>query len=219
VSSSNPPTIEERKAEAAVVIPVRPKLKKCFGPCQIRVEFDNAGEHFDLDSKSKDGFKRICKACRAEQRLVKKIQARNRRLEHIDQRIVGLLNQAKPGGSSIPHIAEVFSEITALMGGTKGLAMAVVQTYVQAPAGSPTRQKMLAHILQVAKNTTESGAAKVPLELLDEDELQAEIIRRDKLRNVAPVPLIAAFPVIDADDDDDLDLVDSTEDDDAEDNG
>lgn len=214
------PTIDQRRAEDAVAIPAPPKLKRCKGPCQMIIEFDpeRVGEFFDVDTKNKDGFKRICKSCRSEQRLVKKIAERNQRLQHIDQRIVGLLNQARPGGTEVPHIAEVFSKIVQLMGGANGLAMSVVQTYVQAPPGSPTRQKMLAHILHVAKSTTDSGAAKVPLEMLNEEELEAEIIRRDRARGiVTSMPPKLQAPEID---EDDSDLNDSTEDDDdTEDHG
>lgn len=209
MSDAFPNTIEGRQALRDLQIPEQPELKKCEGTCGMFCELDRAGEFFDADEKNKDGFKKVCKACRSEQRLLQKMAERNRQLETIDQRIVGLLNQARPGGSEVAHIAEIYAKIAALMGGPNGLAMAAVQTYVQADPGSPTRQKMIGQFLQLANNVTQSGAAKVPLELLSEEELEAEIIRRDRLRGVVS----QATPPRIHEPDDDSDLKDSTEDD------
>lgn len=201
-------SIDGRRELREMEVPTLPDLKKCEGTCGMLCELDRAAEFFDVDAENKDGFKKVCKACRSEQRLLRKMAERNRQLETIDQRIVGLLNQARPGGSEVAHIAEIYAKIAALMGGPNGLAMAAVQTYVQAEPGSPTRQKMIGQFLQLANNVTQSGAAKVPLELLSEEELEAEIIRRDRARgvvNAQPSPRIH-------EPDDDFDLKDSTED-------
>lgn len=211
MSQQFPDTIEGRNALREAPLPEMPELKKCAGTCGRICELDQAGEFFDVDKKRKDGFKAVCKACRAEQRMLKRIAARNERLNLHDQRIIGILGQAQPGGSEVAHIAEVYAKIAHLMGGPNGIAISLVQTYIQSPPGSPGRQKILGQILTLAAKVTETGAAKVPLELLSEEELEAEIIRRDKARGIVNgiVPRIVPLP----EDDEDFDLKDSTEDD------
>lgn len=203
--------IEDRKAlrEMHVSVPSGP-LKKCDGICGTYCDLDRAEEFFDRDEQSKDGFKKLCKACRAQQSVDREIAERDKQLEHIDKSIIRRLAQARTGGPNVPHSADLLERITTLMGGVNGMAMAAVKVFIQAPPGSPTQQKMISQFMTLTHQVTETGAAKVPIELLSDEEIEAEIKR---LERVKTIPM--ANPdvrILEVDEDEDmLDLTESSE--------
>lgn len=195
--------IQAAKERDALPLPVPPAMKVCQGPCGLCCELDKAKNFFDTDRKAADKLKPLCRECRAQQRALKKLALSNTRQSRIDNVIEKMLKRARFGGSDVAHIAEVYAKICALMGGANGLAMAAVETYLRAPAGSPVRQKMISQFLNLSVDVTTSGAARVPNELLPEDELDARI------KSMAIESRVVKMH--DPDADEDADLRDSTE--------
>jgi hypothetical protein len=174
----DPDSIDGRKAARALPIPNvsdLPDIKRCL--CGIAVDRGSAGKFFDTDRKNKDGFKTRCRECRHKHRLEVAASERDRRSGRIEKMMEKLLGSAQFGGSEVPHIAEIFSKIVGLFGGANGLAMAAAQTYLQAPPGSSIRQKIISQLLTLGNQVTQTGAAKVPDELLSEEELEAKVKR------------------------------------------
>jgi hypothetical protein len=184
----DPDSLEGRKAARALPIPVVPDLKKCEGPCGTLCDIDRAPEYFDVDSQAKDGFKRICKACRAEQRALKEAAASIRQLEHIDKALLARLANARPGGPNVPHSADLLERIYTLIGGANGMAALLMKTFIQSPPGSPTQQKILAQIMSLTHQNTEVGGAKKPVETLSDEEIDAELDRLLRMKSVPASP-------------------------------
>lgn len=89
-----------------------------------------------------------------------------------------MLRVATTGGSSIPHSAEMVESIMEYFGGVRGFAAIFAKQYWECPPGGAMRSKMLECVgRMVTQNTSDGGAVK-PLDLMSEDELEAEIHRR-----------------------------------------
>lgn len=205
----NPQTVEDRRA-MATPIPATPKLKKCKGPCAIIVEFERAAEFFDADKNLKSGFKSICKACRAEQRVMRESSDALRRLDHIDDAVLNRLANARMGGPNVPHSADLLERVYSLIGGVNGMAALLMKTYITAKPGSPTQQKILGQIITLTQKVTDSGHAKKPIDLLTDDEVDAEIERLLRMKRLPPQSSLS-LRILPEGFDEDSDLKESTE--------
>lgn len=207
--SSPSDSIEDRKAlrEMAVEMPSHP-LKRCDGTCGIFCEVADAERYFDRDSQSKDGFKKICKACRSEQAALHESADALKQLQHIDRSILRRLANARPGGPNVPHSADLLERIYTIIGGANGMAALLMKTFMQAAPGSPTQQKILAQIMALTHQNTEVGGAKKPVDLLSDEEVDAEIERLLKAKSVPmdQTHTLKILPDDFEDEDDELDL-------------
>lgn len=162
---------------------VAPGMKIC-GKCQQ--ELPKNTDHFDRDSSKPSGFKGWCKKCRAERRAMTQAKEAAQMLEKLDLAIVANLAEAKPGGSCIPHQAEVYQNIMALMGGAQGLAMHFVSTYIAAKPGSMTRERMLGQINKMGASLSESAKVSPPTELMSDEEIEARLKESDERLKIVP---------------------------------
>lgn len=166
-------------AQEAANLPLPPAtpLKYCKGGCTVGVGLDQAAVFFDEDKKYKDGFKPYCKQCRAKRRELAKLKDHRENRAKVDKVIAQLIHKAQFGGSDVPHIAELFAKVIALMGGANGFAMAFLDTYLKSEPGSAIRQRLLNQLQNMGTAVTATGVAEVPNELLSEEELQAKMLR------------------------------------------
>lgn len=80
--------------------------------------------------------------------------------------------------NNLPHIASVLENLMRAFGGVEGFSRHVALNYLASAPGSMARNKMLQSIMSMAVKVSESGAAKVPLELLDDSDIEREIEKR-----------------------------------------
>lgn len=92
--------------------------------------------------------------------------------------LVNELGDMKVDPNNLPHIASVLENLMRAFGGVEGFSRHVALNYLAAKPGSLTRNKMLQSIMSMAVKVSESGAAKVPLELLDDSDIEREIEKR-----------------------------------------
>ncbi len=170
-------TREELESLHSIPLPKPTPLKYCKGGCGVGVDLDQAAVFFDADKNHKDGFKPYCKQCRAKRRELHKVKKHHENRAKVDDVIAKLIDKAQFGGSDVPHIAELFAKVVALMGGANGFAMAFLDTYLKSDPGSAIRQRLLNQLQNMGTAVTATGVAEVPNELLSEEELQNRMLR------------------------------------------
>lgn len=121
---------------------------------------------------SQQAFRYTCKTCHKK----KKQKAKMDRLE--GAAVEAYLAKTISGGSNVPHTAELLESIMHYFGGTNGFASILLKQYFESPAGSRMRNSILEMIVRLAAKNTEQGGAKKPVQLLSEEELEAEINKR-----------------------------------------
>ena len=63
-------------------------------------------------------------------------------------------------------------------GGVRGFANAFMKQFYDSPVGGAFRTKMLDSVVRLVKDNTAMGGSKKPLELMSEEELEAELRRQ-----------------------------------------
>ena len=155
--------------------------------------------------KSKDGLHSHCRKCRNKKARGARKKKRNRKLEELEKGAVDLfLAAARIGGSNIPHSSELTEVIMEYFGGVRGFANAWMKQYLEAPVGGAFRTKMLESVVRLVKDNTAMGGSKKPLELMSEEELEAELRRQvlEAAMNMQKVEVIDAvrnLPLVPAD--------------------
>jgi hypothetical protein len=129
--------------------------------------------------KSKDGFHSRCRHCRNKQERQKTKKKRNGKLAEIEKGAVDLfVASARLGGANIPHSSELLEVLMDYFGGVRGFANAYMKQYYDSPVGGAFRTKMLDSVMRLVVGNTAMGGAKKPLDLMSEDELEAELRRQ-----------------------------------------
>jgi hypothetical protein len=129
--------------------------------------------------KSKDGFHARCRRCRNKKERGARQRKRNKKLEEIEKGAVDLfIASARIGGANIPHSSELLEVMMTYFGGVSGFANAYLKQFYDAPSGGAFRTKMLDGVMRLIVNNTAMGGAKKPLELMTEEELEAEARRQ-----------------------------------------
>lgn len=123
-------------------------------------------------SGTQQSYRRVCKACYKKHKQKKKMD----RLE--GAAIQQYLSRTVSGGSNIPHTAEMLESIMHYFGGANGFASILMKQYFESPPGSRMRNSILELVVRLASKNTEQGGAKMPVQLLSEDELESEINKR-----------------------------------------
>lgn len=160
--------------------------------------------------KSKDGLHSHCRRCRNKKFRNERKTKRNKKLEEIEKGAVDLfVASARIGGSNIPHSSELTEVIMEYFGGVRGFANAFLKQYYDSPVGGAFRTKMLDSVVRLVKDNTAMGGSKKPLELMSEEELEAELRRQvleaamtmqkvevidAEVRNLPLVPPVAVQP-------------------------
>jgi len=129
--------------------------------------------------RSKDGYHSHCRKCRNKKFRKERKGKRNKKLEEIERGAVDLFTTAaRIGGANIPHSSELLECVMEYFGGVRGFANAYMKQYYDAPVGGAFRTKMLDSVVRLVVGNTAMGGAKKPLELMSEEELEAELRRQ-----------------------------------------
>jgi hypothetical protein len=169
-------------------MPEQPQLpmpagKECAGPCAAILPL--TPDHWDVDASRADGFRRICKKCRALARELKKSQTLDKAIKKLDRATSRALSLAQNGGTDVPHMAETFEHLMRLLGGVQGFSRHVIANMMAAAPGSQTRERILNSILKLNMAVTEEGATVMPTDLTDAD-LERELERRQVKLGIFP---------------------------------
>lgn len=131
--------------------------------------------------KSKDGFHARCRKCRNKVERQKRQKKQNSKLAEIERGAVDLfIASSRIGGANIPHSSELLEVLMTYFGGVSGFANAYLKQFYDAPVGGAFRTKMLDGVMRLITQNTAMGGAKKPLDLMTEEELEAQY-RRDVL--------------------------------------
>lgn len=160
---------------------------------------------------SKGEFHSRCRKCRNKKQKDGRVIRSQKKLAEIERGAVDtFIAAARVGGTNIPHSAELLEVAMRYFGGVEGFITAFMKQYYDAPAGGAFRTKQLDSILKLITANTAMGGAKKPLELMTEEELEAQY-RRDVLAaamtikvNGQPVRLedhanVSDMPVVEVD--------------------
>ncbi len=155
--------------------------------------------------KSKDGFHSKCRKCRNKGERGARKKKRNKKLEEIEKGAVDLFTAAaRIGGANIPHSSELLEVLMEYFGGVRGFANAYMKQFYDAPVGGAFRTKMLDSVVRLVVGNTAMGGAKKPLELMSEEELEAELRRQVleaamSLKKVEVVDEVRNLPLVQPD--------------------
>lgn len=148
-------------------------MRMCIG-CQQSLPATQKFFH-----KSKDGFHARCRKCRNRLERGKRKTKRNKKLDEIERGAVNLfVTAARIGGANIPHSSELLEVLMEYFGGVRGFSNAFMKQYYDSPVGGAFRTKMLDSVMRLVVGNTAMGGAKKPLELMSEEELEAELRRQ-----------------------------------------
>jgi hypothetical protein len=147
--------------------------KACI-QCGVKYEATETFFH-----KSKDGLHARCKRCRNKHEQKTRKKKTNRRMAEIEKGAVDLfIASARIGGANIPHTSELLECAMKYFGGVEGFMSAFMKQFYDSPAGGAFRTKQLDSLFRLIQSNTAMGGAKKPLELMTEEELEAQY-RRD----------------------------------------
>jgi len=157
------------------------------------------GTSYPLDRehwhRSKDGWHAKCRKCRNKSDKRGRDKVRAKKLSEIEKGAVDLfIASARIGGANIPHSSELLEVLMRYFGGVEGFGRAFIKQFYDAPAGGAFRTKQLDSIVRLATNNTAMGGSKKPLELMTEEELEAEY-RRDVLATALAMAKSGALEV------------------------
>lgn len=129
--------------------------------------------------KSKDGLHARCRRCRNDKLKGERKQVRNKRLARIEKSAIdSFVKASRLGGANIPHSSELLEILMEYFGGVRGFANAYMKQFYDSPVGGAFRTKMLDSVVRLVVGNTAMGGAKKPLELMSEEELEAELRRQ-----------------------------------------
>jgi hypothetical protein len=155
-----------------------PEGMKVCGHCCLEKPAND--DHFDVDQSKPDGFRNWCKECRKNKNELKRLKAAADVIDTLDKELLRNLSQAKAGGSNVPHIAQICEAITHILGGHQGVAQHWVSNMLAAKPGSQTRERMLTGYIKQIAVLSDSNKVSMPAELMSDEDLEAEIARRER---------------------------------------
>lgn len=131
--------------------------------------------------RSKGDFHTRCRKCRNKKQKDGRTIRAQKKLAEIERGAVDtFIAASRVGGTNVPHSAELLEVAMKYFGGVEGFVTAFMKQFYDAPAGGAFRTKQLDSILRLITTNTAMGGAKKPLELMTEEELEAQY-RRDVL--------------------------------------
>lgn len=154
-------------------------------PCvECGRDFPLSKQYYDRDNNSPDGFRPVCKLCRAGVMKEAMDAKLAQKIKQLDDQSLEALNRVADKGSDTPHIAEVYNSIMDLFGGAPGYAERLKAQYLAAPPGSFLRTRMLELIYKMSKEVTVTGMATVTHDMLTNEEL--EILHKQAIEQMTP---------------------------------
>lgn len=166
---------------------VMPSMQECL-ECHERLPI--TANYFDRDRGNTSGFKHTCKVCRSAKRDRAEEEEIQKRVRAFDSNAMKALEKILEGeGSAVPHIAELLQRMMQVFGGASGFARHTMNQFLSAAPGSSQRTKMLQIISAMTTKVSELGAAKVPRELMTDEDLEKAIEERTKrMLRIANMP-------------------------------
>lgn len=162
-------------SETEVIMPAMQECLECKESLPVNANY------FDRDRGNVNGFKHICKECRAEKRDRDEESEVAKRIKQFDHKALLALEKIIEGqGSAVPHIAEILQRMMEVFGGASGYARHTMNQFLACPPGTAQRTKVLQIISAMTTKVSELGAAKVPRELMTDEELERCIEERIK---------------------------------------
>lgn len=158
-------------------------MKVC-GHCQK--EFPKNKDWFDRDSCKEDGFKNWCKKCRQERRNKQQLVEAASLMQKLDLSVVSNLSNSRPGGTDVPHAAEIYQNVMALFGGVQGFAMHWMGTFISAKPGSQTRERMLTGMQKLSQAVSDSNKVSMPSDLMSDEDLDKVMKEREARMRIVP---------------------------------
>lgn len=143
--------------------------------CRFQCGYNEAFDNFE---RVAGGFAPTCKACDQKREVANVMRTRRDAIKALDAYALNQLAKAKPGGATAPHISALLAELTSLGGGVQGMAAHWWATFLAAKPGSATRQKMMQQYIAVVQGATQLGGTKIPVNQMDEEELEQELAAR-----------------------------------------
>lgn len=144
-----------------------------------------SSDYFHRNRSKQTGFHNECRDCRRrvkeeKQEAVSETLDLIRQLEAVDIKMLHrLATQPDPiEATTLPHVSTVLEHVMEMFGGSEGYAKCVMSEFLAARPGSVQRQKLLDMVLRLTNKVTDSGAARVPLKHLTDEDLEREIQRR-----------------------------------------
>lgn len=140
-------------------------------------------EHFRWRVQDGKGyFTGECRACISKEKKKAALRAKSRQkaaLDKIEAAGVDLFCASTlPGGSNIPHTAELVERVFQYFGGVGGFSSVLVKQYFDSPPGGTARNRLLETMCRLVTKNVDSGGAKKPLQLWSEEELEQELAQR-----------------------------------------
>jgi DNA-directed RNA polymerase subunit RPC12/RpoP len=133
----------------------------------------------DYFHKSKDGLHPRCKQCRNKKIRKARKSRTTKRLDEIERGALDVfVGAARIGGANIPHSSELLEVLMEYFGGVRGFANCYMKQFYDSTPGGAFRTKMLEGVMRLVTTNTAMGGAKKPLELMTEEELEAELRRQ-----------------------------------------
>lgn len=144
---------------------------------------------FSVDTAKEDGLKTLCKACVKKQRENEELTAAKAMVARIDdislQALERFVADTDFNSTELPHMSEVVRALVEVFGGPRGIAAKAQAEYLASAPGGQIRQRYLNKLLDHTAAATKEGYAKVPVDLLSDEDLmnQANDMMERVLRN------------------------------------
>jgi hypothetical protein len=176
--------VTKKKSRMAQVPDMPPAGMKWCGRCLK--ELPQNDDWFDRDATKADGFKNWCKQCRQERNELAKLTEAAEIVKTLDKAMIATLTDSQPGGTTVPHQAEMYQVLMSMMGGVQGWGMHWMAQYISAPAGGQSRERMMGQIQKMAAAVSDSNKVSMPAELMSDEDLEIELKKREERMRVIP---------------------------------
>lgn len=132
----------------------------------------------EFHSDGKGGHRLDCKECRGVLDERKTHQVILERVEKLDRATLNLLDEYAKNAENLPHMADLTQALIGAFGGLGGFQVHFMAQYLSSKPGSMQRTKMLDLVARLVVKTTELGAAKLPLDLMEDDDVRRIVDER-----------------------------------------
>lgn len=149
------------------------KTHKCRG-CKRVLPLNE--QWFNRDRTCKTGFKYICVECMANSRTAKQDKKILAVSQQMDTKLLKIFGEALAGyKGGVPHVARFAEAILKATGGIDGYMQHLMASRLMAKPGSAIRLKYDQLLYSFILKSSELGAAKIPVEMMGEQECLDEL--------------------------------------------
>ncbi len=134
-------------------------------------------ENWHVDSGNADGFKNTCKTCRNKLPIDYAVDRKRLESDPLKVTVSEVTDQTKQllfntRKNKVPHLAELYEHLVTEFDGADGIARKYRDTYDEAMPGGAVRKGILDRIVSTGDKVTEMGNATVPLDMIENQDLQ-----------------------------------------------